>query len=507
MFNFHSAACERSPRVPVVYGPIAANQPQLAPSKLLLPSRRRFLQEAGLGFGSLALASMLHAETKSESIAADPLALRSPDFPGRVKSIIWLFMTGGPSQVDTWDYKPELQKRDGQDLAGADPKTGFFTTSGKCLKSPFEWKQHGESGSWVSDLFPHLSKHVDKMCFLHSMHLRQNNHAPASIEFMCGTNRPGLPALGAWMTYGLGSQNQSLPSYVVLHDTRPRGDDQIWSAGFLPKTYQALALDARRKETIDNLSRDARHTDAQQRSQLDLIRQLNHEHSQSRPTQADLAARINSYELAYRMQMAAPEAMDLSKESQATHQMYGMDQPECTTFARQCLLARRLVERGVRFVQIFAGKGVGGDGSVNDVPWDCHTDLQTNHRSCGLHTDQPAAALLADLESRGMLDSTLVIWGGEFGRTSDSQGAKGRDHNPNGFTIWMAGAGVKGGLHYGATDPFGYKAVEKKVHVNDLHATLLHLLGLEHTKLTYRFNGRDFRLTDVGGELLTDILA
>jgi hypothetical protein len=476
-------------------------------SDLMLPTRRRFLQEAGLGFGSLALASMLHGESKADTASRDPLALREPDFPTKVKSIIWLFMTGAPSQVDTWDYKPELQKRDGQDLAGADPKTGFFTTSGKCLKSPFEWKQHGESGTWVSDLFPHLSNHVDKMCFLHSMHLRQNNHAPASIELMCGTNRPGLPALGAWMTYGLGSQNQSLPSYVVLHDTRPRGDDQIWSAGFLPKTFQALALDARRKEAIDNLSRDAGHTDVQQRAQLDLIRQLNQEHSKTRPTQADLAARINSYELAYRMQMAAPETLDLAAESQETHKLYGMDNPECATFARQCLLSRRLVERGVRFVQIFAGKGVGGDGSVNDVPWDCHSDVQSNHRSCGLHTDQPAAALLADLEARGMLDSTLVIWGGEFGRTSDSQGAKGRDHNPNGFTIWMAGAGVKGGLHYGATDPFGYKAVEKKVHVNDLHATLLHLMGLEHTKLTYRFNGRDYRLTDVGGNVLTEILA
>ena len=475
---------------------------------IALPPRRRFLQQAGLGFGSLALASMLHQETNAApSLGSDPLALRSPHFPAQVKSIIWMFMTGGPSQVDTWDYKPELQKRDGQDLAGSDPKTGFFTTSGKCLKSPFEWKQHGESGSWVSGIFPHLSQHVDKMCFLHSMHLKQNNHAPASIELMCGTNRPGLPALGAWMTYGLGSLNQDLPSYVVLHDTRPRGDDQIWSAGFLPKTYQALSLDARRKEAVDNLARDAKHSDAQQRAQLDLIRQLNQQHAAARPTQADLAARINSYELAYRMQMSAPEALDLTKESEATHKLYGMDQPECATFARQCLLSRRLVERGVRFVQIFAGKGVGGDGSVNDVPWDCHTDVEINHKSCGLHTDQPAAALLADLDARGLLESTLVIWGGEFGRTSDSQGSKGRDHNPNGFTIWMAGAGVKGGFHYGATDEFGYKAVTNKVHVNDLHATLLHLLGLEHTKLTYRFNGRDYRLTDVAGNVITDVLA
>jgi hypothetical protein len=477
-----------------------------SPADVSLPARRRFLQEAGLGFGSLALASLLHNDTHATPAPPDPLVQKAPHFPAKVKSIIWLFMTGAPSQVDTWDYKPELQKRDGQPLAGADPKTGFFTTSGKCLRSPFQWARHGESGSWVSDLFPHLSRHVDKMCFLHSMYLRQNNHAPASIELMCGTNRPGLPALGAWMTYGLGSQNRNLPAYVVMHDTRPRGDDQIWSAGFLPKTYQALALDARRKEAIDNLARDGKHSDAQQRAQLDLIRQLNLEHADARPTQADLAARINSYELAYRMQMAAPEALDLSRESATTHKLYGLDRPECGTFARQCLLARRLVERGVRFVQIFAGKGVGGDGSVNDVPWDCHSNVETNHRSCGLHTDQPAAALLTDLASRGLLDSTLVIWGGEFGRTSDSQGAKGRDHNPNGFTIWLAGAGVKGGFHYGATDEFGYKAVEKKVHVNDLHATLLRLLGLEHTRLTYRFNGRDFRLTDVGGEVLQEIL-
>jgi len=470
-----------------------------------LPARRRFLKEAGLGFGSLALASMLH-EDASAAPAFDPLALKKPHFPAKVKSIIWLFMTGAPSQVDTWDYKPELQKRNGEVLAGADPKTGFFTTSGKCLASPFKWAQHGKSGTWVSELFPQLSEHVDKMCFLHSMYLKQNNHAPASIELMCGTNRPGLPALGAWSTYGLGSMNRNLPAYVVMHDTRPRGDDQIWSAGFLPKTYQAMALDARRKEAIDNLIRGIAHNDSQQRAQLDLIRELNQDHAAGRPTQADLAARIDSYELAYRMQMAAPEALDLTRETSETQKLYGLDRPECSTFARQCLLARRLVERGVRFVQIFAGKGVGGDGSVNDVPWDCHTDLQTNHRSCALHTDRPAAALLKDLESRGLLESTLVIWGGEFGRTSDSQGAKGRDHNPNGFTIWMAGAGVKGGYHYGATDPFGYKAVEKRVHVNDLHATLLHLMGLEHTKLTHRFNGRDFRLTDVGGEVLKEIL-
>ena len=252
------------------------------------------------------------------------------------------------------------------------------------------------------------SKHVDKMCFLHSMYLRQNNHAPASIELMCGTNRPGLPALGAWMTYGLGSQNQNLPAFVVLHDTRPRGDDQIWSAGFLPKTYQALALDARRKEAIDNLTRDGKHSDAQQRAQLDLIRRLNQEHADGRPTQADLAARINSFELAYRMQMAAPEALDLSREPDKTQRLYGLDRPECATFARQCLLSRRLVERGVRFVQIFAGKGTGGDGSVGDVPWDCHSNVETNHRSvrsahrpaCRGAVDRPGVARPARLYAR-----------------------------------------------------------------------------------------------------------
>jgi len=241
--------------------------------------------------------------------------------------------------------------------------------------------------------------------------------------------------------------------------------------------------------------------------QLDVLRALNQEHAAPRATQTDLAARINSFELAYRMQMAAPEALDIGQESETTQKAYGLDQPECATFARQCLIARRLVERGVRFVQIFAGKGVNGDGSVNDVPWDCHTDLDSNHRSNALHTDRPAAALLADLKSRGLLDDTLVIWGGEFGRTSDSQGAKGRDHNPNGFTIWLAGGGVKRGFHYGATDDFGYKAVHNKVHVNDLHATLLHLLGLQHEKLTYRFNGRDFRLTDVAGNVISDLFA
>ena len=480
----------------------------LTSNQSLLPSRRRFLQQSSLGFGSIALASMLNEQqAKAAPASLNPLALRPSLFAPKVKSVIWLFMTGAPSQVDTWDYKPELQKRNGEPLPGSDAKTGFFTTSGKILKSPFDWKQHGESGSWVSSIFPHLSRHVDKMAFIHSMHLKANNHAPASMELMCGDSQPGRPSAGAWLTYGLGTENQNLPSFVVMHERRPRGDDQIWSAGFLPKSFQALTLDARRNGVIDNLSRHTMESAAQQRSSLDLIKEMNQQHAQLRSPQTDLAARINSFELAYRMQTAAPEALDISQESDATKKLYGLDNKTCEVFARQCLTARRLVERGVRFVQIFAGKNSNGDGAVDDVPWDGHSNIETNHRSCGAATDQPAAALLADLAGRGLLDETLVIWGGEFGRTSDSQGSVGRDHNPKGFTIWMAGGGIKGGIHHGATDEFGYKAVEDKVHVNDLHATLLHLLGLDHEKLTYRHNGRDYRLTDLGGRVINEILA
>ena len=477
------------------------------PGGLILPTRRKFLQQVGQGFGSLALAALLNEQT-SAATAVNPLLPKVPVFAPRAKAVIWLFMTGAPSHMDTFDYKPELQKRSGQVLPGSDPKTGFFTTSGKLLKSPFGWQQHGQSGTWVSDILPHMARHVDDMTFIHSCYVKGNNHAPASIELMCGTNIPGRPSAGAWVTYGLGTENQNLPAFVVMHDRKPRGDDQIWSAGFLPKTYQAMALDARRKEAIDNVLRAKDETDEQQRSALEMLREVNGAHAQARPAQADLSARINSFELAYRMQTAAPEALDFQSESDATRKLYGVGEKNTDTFGRQCLIARRLVERGVRYIQIFAGRGTGGDGSVDDVPWDGHDNIETNHRSCAAATDQPAAALLADLKARGLLDSTLVVWGGEFGRTSDSQGSRGRDHNPHAFTIWMAGGGTRGGgFHYGATDEFGYKAVENRVHVNDLHATILHLLGLDHEKLTYRFNGRDFRLTDVGGPVLRDIIA
>ena len=475
---------------------------------LALPARRRFLREAGLGFGTLALATLLGEESlAATSVGASPARLL-PHHRPTARRVIWLFMPGAPSQVDTWDYKPELQARNGEPLPGADSQVGFFQTSGKCLASPFRWARHGESGTWVNEeIFPLLARHVDDMCFIHSMHLRANNHAPAAMELMCGLNRPGMPSMGAWLDYGLGTMNADLPSFVVMHERKPRGDDQIWSAGFLPKSHQALAIDARRPVAIDNLALRQGQSLETQRAELDLLARMNGLHAEVRPTQADLAARIASFELAYRMQTAAPEALDLSAESKHMHDLYGTADPKCGVFGKQCLTARRLLERGVRFIQIFAGKNAAGDGAVDDVPWDGHSNIETNHRECGLATDRPAAALLADLKARGMLDDTLVIWGGEFGRTSDSQGGKGRDHNPQGFTIWLAGGGVKGGFHHGATDPFGYKAVEKKMHVNDLHATLLHLLGIEHEKLTYRSNGRDFRLTDVGGSVVTDIIA
>jgi hypothetical protein len=461
-----------------------------------------------MGCGSLALASLFHQE--GLLAAADQPAnprVGQPHFPPKVKSVIWLFMTGGPSQVDTFDYKPELQRRDGQALAGADPRTGFFTTSGRCLKSPFRWHQHGQSGTWVSELFPHTAKHVDDMAFLHSCYTTQNNHAPASIEISSGMNRPGYPSMGSWITYGLGSMNENLPAFVVMHETKPRGDDNIWSPGFLPKSNQPLLLDSRQREQIANLARSPGMSEAHQRAQLDLLRQLNQEHQQNRPLEAHLDARIQSFELAYRMQSAAPEALDLSRETQHIKDMYGLNRPESATVGRQYLIARRLVERGVRFVQIFSSATRISGGAVNDVPWDGHNDINVNHRDCAATNDQPAAALLTDLKARGLLESTLVIWGGEFGRTSDSQGTVGRDHNPHAHTIWMAGGGIKSGTHHGRTDDFGYKAVEPRVSVHDIQATVLHLMGLDHTRLTYRFNGRNFRLTDVAGNVIREILA
>ena len=431
---------------------------------------------------------------------APPCAGTAP----KAKSIIWLFMPGSPSQMDTFDYKPELQKRNGMKLEGADPKTGFFTTSGKVLKSPFAFKQHGQSGAWVSEIFPHMAQHVDDQAFVYSCFSQSNNHTPAMLEMNSGMFLQGRPCMGSWLNYGLGSENKNLPGFVVLHGAMPRGGKPIWSPGFLPKVYQPTSIDG--QKPIADLARLKGMTDGQQRAQLDILKEMNRKHQELRPHEADLAARLESFELAYRMQTAAPEAMDLTKETELIHKAYGTDQKETQLVAKQCITARRLIERGVRFVQLYAGTN-GGGGGVADVPWDGHNDIGANHRIAAKSVDQPIGALLADLKARGMLDETLVVWGGEFGRTSDSQGSLGRDHNPHAFTMWMAGGGIKGGVQYGASDEFGYKAVENRVSVNDLHATILQLMGIDHKRLTYRFNGRDYRLTDVAGEVIEALLA
>ncbi|MFT5499710.1 MAG: hypothetical protein ACI9TH_005127, partial [Kiritimatiellia bacterium] len=439
--------------------------------------------------------------------SSNPLASRSSHFTPRAKSVIWLFQTGSPSQMDTFDYKPELQKRNGQDLAGADPKTGFFTTSGKCLASPFGWKQHGQSGTWMSDILPNMAKHVDDMAFIYSCYSQSNNHTPAMLEMNSGMIRQGFPSMGSWVTYGLGCESADLPSYVVMHGTKPRGADPIWSSGFLPSVYQATSLDPRQPKPVKNLDRPGHLDGGQQRSLLDLLNATNQKHAEGRPFDRDLNARLESFELAYRMQTAAPEAFDVSQEPEHIREAYGLNNKDSEGYGKQCLTARRLVERGVRFVQIFASIPRTPGGAVSDVPWDAHNNIDENHRACAAAVDQPTGALLEDLKARGLLEDTLVIYGGEFGRTSDSQDGGGRDHNPHAFTTWLAGGGIKGGVHYGASDEFGYKAVENRVSVHDIHATVLHLLGLEHTQLTYRFNGRDYRLTDVAGEVLEDLLA
>ncbi len=479
-----------------------------APPSPVYSSRRKFLARAGGGFGLLALAGLLEKEgLLAAPSAANPLAPKQAHFDAKAKSVIWLFMNGGPSHVDTWDYKPELEKRHGQELKGFDKTTGFFVNQvGPLMKSPFKFRQHGQCGAWVSDIFPHLAKHVDKMAFLHSCWTDSNNHSPALFKINTGMARMGFPCVGAWVTYGLGTASQNLPAFVTMYDTLgrgiPKGHAQNWGAGFLPSVYQGTALQPQ-GEPIPNLTTPKDTTPASQRAQLDLLAKLSKKQLEQRPGETELQARVESFELAYRMQMSAPEALDVKREPENIQKLYGLDNPKCTHFARQCLVARRMVERGVRFVQIYSG------GMDNQLSWDGHADIAGNHSGFALETDLPVAALLTDLKARGLLDSTLVIWGGEFGRLPVTQtGPKpGRDHNPNAFTVWMAGGGVKGGTRYGATDEIGFKAAENRVSVNDLHATILHLLGLDHKKLTYRYNGRDFRLTDVAGNVVKDVVA
>jgi len=488
------------------------NAKYFAPPNPLYRSRREFLKRVGNGFGLLALAGLLDEQglllptLHASGAQRSALMPGSSHFPAKAKSVIWLFMNGGPSHVDTWDYKPELEKRDRQELKGFDKNTGFFTDQvGPLMKSPFKFKRHGQCGAWVSELFPNMAKHVDKMAFLYSCFTDSNNHSPALLKINTGMSRMGFPCVGAWVTYGLGTISQNLPAFVTMYDTLgrglPKGYAQNWGAGFLPSIYQGTALKGQ-GAPIDNLNRSSEMTAHQQRAQLDLLAKLNHHRSEQDPVESEMSARIESFELAYRMQMAAPEALDIGKETEATQQLYGLDNKKCSHFGKQCLMARRLIERGVRFVQIYSG------GEENEKSWDGHTNIVANHGGFAAETDLPIAGLLTDLQSRGLLDSTLVIWGGEFGRLPIVQkGGTGRDHNPHAFTTWMAGGGVKGGTLYGQTDDIGHKAIIDRVSVNDLHATTLHLLGIDHKRLTYRYSGRDFRLTDVAGRVVSEIVA
>ena len=467
---------------------------------MALFSRRNVLQQSAAGFGYLAAMSMLQDEHAAQA-AVDPLAPKLPHFPARAKRVIFLFMKGGPSQVDTFDYKPELQKRDGQDLPFDKPRVQFAAT-GKLLKSPWRFRQHGESGLWASELFPNVAKHVDDLCVLSSVHGTNAAHGGALLKLHTGSDNFVRPGMGAWVSYGLGTENRSLPAFVTICPTLAHGGVKNWGSAFLPAWTQGTPIgnasvpseQARVKFiTTDRLTRD------EQRRRLDLLADINRQDLEQTGPNAALEARISSFELAFRMQGEMPRIQDLSDESKSTIEMYGINDKVTSDFGRQCLMARRFSERGVRFVQV--------THSDDKVQWDQHSNLKSGHEEKASEVDRPIAALLTDLKARGLLEDTLVMWGGEFGRTPVAQGKNGRDHNPEGFTMWMAGAGVKRGFKYGSTDEFGYYAIENKMHVNDLHATLLHLLGMDHLQLTYRYAGRDFRLTDIAGHVAHDILA
>lgn len=461
-------------------------------------SRREMLRDSAVGFGWLACSSLL-AEASAEP--PNPLAPRQPHHRPFAKRVVFLFMKGGPSHLDTFDYKPQLQKADGKPLPFDKPRVQFAPT-GNLLASPWKFKQHGGSGSWVSELFPNVARHVDDICFLHSVHGTNAAHGGALLKLHTGSDNFVRPSMGAWVTYGLGTENKNLPGFVTICPTLAHGGVNNWGSAFLPAACQGTPLgnasipsNEARVKYIDN----RRIPPEIQRMQLDHLAGINRMHLEQTGPDLALEGRINSFELAFRMQAEMPDAQDLSKETAATRKMYGLDDPATANFGRQCLLARRFLERGVRFVQ--------ATHSDAFVQWDQHSDLKAGHEKNAREVDQPIAALLTDLKTRGLLDDTLVLWGGEFGRTPVAQGKNGRDHNPEGFTMWLAGGGVKGGFHYGATDEFGYYAAEKKMHIHDLHATILWLLGLDHEKLTYRYAGRDFRLTDVHGNVAKEIVS
>jgi hypothetical protein len=469
-------------------------------------TRRDFLCRSGMGFASLGLAGLMASEglTAAEaSHAVSPLAPKKPHFPAKAQRVLHLFMNGGPSHVDTFDPKPSLQKYAGKRLPQENLRTERKT--GAAFPSPFRFQKYGQSGIEVSEIFAHTAANIDDIAVIRSMHADVPNHEPSLMLMNCGEARLVRPSLGSWVTYGLGSVNQNLPGFIAMcPGGYPIQETQNWQSAFLPGAYQGTYIDTRHTDLEKLIEHIKNHFVSlpEQRRQLDLLRELNEHHQRRRQQDAQLEARIQSFELAYRMQLDASDAFDVSKEPQSIRDLYGPG-----TQARQLLIARRLLERGVRFVQVWHGQG---------QPWDSHDDIEKNHRRLARECDQAIGALLRDLKQRGLLDSTLVIWGGEFGRTPTvelptpgaNQGkVNGRDHNHYGFTMWLAGGGVKGGYVHGATDEFGFAAVENKVHVHDLHATILHLLGFDHERLTYRYAGRDFRLTDVEGHVVKELLA
>lgn len=469
--------------------------------EVVLKTRREMLKDSALGFGYLALGSLMADQAAADQrTSSDPLAARTPHFKPRAKRVIFLFMKGGPSHIDTFDYKPQLQKDDGKPLPFSKPRVQFAPTN-NLLRSPWKFRPYGESSILVSELFPHVAECVDDICFLNSVHGTNAAHGGALLKLHTGSDTFVRPSMGSWVTYGLGTENRSLPGFITICPTLAHGGVKNWGTAFLPAPFQGTPLgvasrpsDQASVKYIANKNWSRR----VQRLQLDTIDKLNREHLDETGPEQSLEGRIAAFELAFRMQGELPDVQDTSRESEAIHKLYGLDDPITADFGRQCLMARRFAESGVRFVQV--------THSDSNVQWDQHSKLKTGHTKNALEVDKPIAGLLRDLKSRGLLEDTLVLWGGEFGRTPTAQGKDGRDHNPSGFTMWMAGGGVKGGFRYGATDEYGYYAVEDKMHVHDMHATLLHLLGLDHKQLTYRYAGRDFRLTDVAGSVAHDIL-
>ncbi len=462
-------------------------------------SRRDFLRQMGGGLGMVGLADLLRAEDR-----LSPAKGRLPT--AMAKRVLLLFMSAGVSHIDTFDHKPALVKYHGQPLEGQGNLTDvFFRTPGKLMQSPFKFQQYGQSGKWVSEIFPHMAAKVDEVSFIHSMVAEQNSHGPAMYHMSTGVGRNGFPSMGSWVVYGLGSESRNLPSFVTLMDRgMPPSAAANWGNAFLPAKYQGTVFRTAGNPILD-LAPPSDYSPERQRASFDYLAKLNAAHAQEHPGDTELAARIETYELAARMQLSAPEVTDLSSETEATLKLYGVDRADKqqALFSRTCLLGRRLLERDVRCVTIYCG----GSNNVPDFNWDAHSNLDKNHRLNAAISDQPVAALLTDLKSRGLLDDTLVIWTGEFGRTPTSEGSSGRDHNIGGFTMWMAGGGMKPGVAYGATDEIGFKAVDKPVTIADLHATILHTLGLDHEHLTYYHNGLERRLTGVvGGHVVQGVL-